>query len=138
MEHKCLKAIPVFGSNSAGWIHDEEPCTCECMYCDEYRRTQSLVPIKEVELEQLERLMESITPGPWEDTQIKGFGAMNFLITMSEQSQPKWHRVVAILENASFDTGRFMAWCRDGVPRLIRMIRTLQKENAELKKKLGL
>jgi len=136
MKHKCSRHPPIFGSPDPGWSHDDDPCTCECEDCQEFHRLQSLVDIKDVELEQLEKILEGVTPGPWEDTQIKGFGAMNFVVTMSEQSQPRWHRVVAILENAGFDTGRFIAWCHDGVPRLLRMIKSLKKENEDLKKEL--
>jgi hypothetical protein len=138
MEHKCLKHPALYGAPSPGWSHDGDPCTCECMYCLEYQREQALAPIEDVEIEQLSKVIEGLTPGPWEDTQIKGFGAMNFIVSMSSQSQTQWHRVVAVLENANFDTGRFMAWCRDGVPRLLQKIKDLQQENKELKQKLGL
>jgi hypothetical protein len=134
MEHKCLKHPALYGSPSPGWSHDEDPCTCECTYCLEFKREHNLATIEDVEIEQLTKVIEGLTPGPWEDTQIKGFGAMNFIVTMSDQSQTQWHRVVAILENANFDTGRFIAWCRDGVPRLLRLVESLKQENEELKK----
>jgi len=132
MKHKCHKHPPFWGEKEPGWSHDRYPCQCDCEPCQEFNRLDALPEIENAELNMIENWLDNVTPGPWKETQCPGFGGMNFLMTLSDNSQARWVKVVAILENAGGDTGQFMAWCRDGVPRLIRKIRDLEEEVDEL------
>ena len=137
MKHKCQKNPPFTGDTpGSGWSHEEYPCQCDCYYCLDFKRQEALPELNEEELTKIEKWAENSTPGPWEAGQLQGFGAMNFLMTLSDEPQPQWMQVVALLENAGGDTGPFIAWCRDGVPRLIRQIRYLEEDKADLKEEL--
>jgi len=128
MKHHCLRHPAIYGSSDPGWWHDEEPCKCSCDPCQDYKRINLLPDVTLEELDQVSQWLETATPGPWQDTQIPGWGPEKFILTLSQQSQPQWYQVVAHLGNASFVTGSFIAWCRDGVPRLLRKIRQLEDE----------
>jgi hypothetical protein len=131
MKHKCLK------SSSTNWEHDTDPCVCECRYCIERSRLRAL---PELESEELEKLWEvcacDAAPGPWTANQLDGMGAMNFIL--SHNPTNAWYAVVAKLENAgNIDGANFIAWCHDGVPRLLKTIERLQQENEELQVRIN-
>jgi hypothetical protein len=132
MKHKCLLHPAIYGSPDPGWSHDEDPCTCSCTDCLEFKRIRALPSPTVEEIEKVLKWLENATPGPWEDTQIQGFGANQFIVTLSSQKRAQWFQVVATLENANFDTASFIAWCRDGVPRLIKRIKELEDEVTRL------
>lgn len=125
--HKCTR------SSSNGWQHDADPCECNCTYCNELRRMQALPEITQEDIDQLWDLIPtSLTPGPWKATQLKGFGANNYIVTGSPEDQ--WYSVIAQLEHVgNFDGMQLMAWFRDGVPMLLKKIANLQKEIDDLR-----
>src|SRR5271165_3860502 len=127
MKHHCLQ------SSSTNWEHDD-PCSCECPYCTELNRLRGLPEITQEEMDWLwKACCVDATAGPWSAVQMNGFGAMRFIVTESKLGNAYWHKVVAIVENAgSFEGDRFVAWCRDGVPRLLQYIEKLEEEKERL------
>lgn len=74
--------------------------------------------------------LDGTSRGPWKAEQLAGFGGMRFI------TGPETHKIVAILENpGSIDGDLFIAWCRDGVPRLLMLIEELQLEVETLRNK---
>lgn len=132
MLHNCIKLYARVDKSKA---HDE-PCDCDCKNCLEFKRCRSLPLVSNVERQALwSGFIEEMTAGPWTTGQLHGFGARRFLI--SENVSAKWHAVIADLENVgSFDSDKWLAWCHDGVPRLLLTIEQLEKEIVELKEQL--
>lgn len=131
MKHKCYKHPAIYGSPDPGWSHDEEPCKCSCEPCLEFKRMQELPDITSDELDKIQEMLADTTGGPWYPAQLNGFGADRFILTGSSLGNAKSFKVVAELKNpGSFLGDEFIAWCRDGVPRLIKRIKQLEKDNA--------
>lgn len=134
MKHTCYKHPAIYGSSDPGWSHDQDPCTCNCDKCLEYQRIQSLPEITTEELFQVEEMAGGATPGPWITGQFREFGSARFIMTQSLQVTANWYPVVAELKNVgNFHADEFVAWCRDGVPRLIKKIRELEAEVERLR-----
>lgn len=131
MNHKCLRTQ---GHND--WSHDNEPCECGCPDCEEWRRIRALPPVDLNNVRDLWHIWQSeLTPGPWKYEQLEGFGHKKYIVTGSKKDQ--WYKVVAQLENVGTFTGsQALASCRDGVPRLLKTIENLYKENDELRKRI--
>lgn len=127
MKHHCLN------SSKTNWEH-EDPCSCECTYCLELGRLRDLPEVSQEEMDWLWKVCyQEATAGPWVSAQMKGFGAMRFVLSESKLGNAEWHKVIAILENpGSFDADHFIAWCRDGVPRLLKHIEKLEEEKERL------
>lgn len=133
MIHNCLKNPPMWGDETrTKWEHDE-PCSCECTYCLEFHRLRALPDVTEEEIEALWRMCtREATPGPWKATALTGFGGERFIVSESRDSQAQWYPVVAHLGNSGSFTGdEFIAWCRDGVPRLLKTIERLKQEKLD-------
>lgn len=129
--HKCYKVYPTLGSDVPGWQHSEDPCVCSCAGCLEFTRMKTLPEISEEEISEVQHLLDNTIPGPWKWMQFPGFGAENFIVCFPTATEKK---VVACVKNAgSYDGIRFMAWCRDGVPRLLAKIESLNAELHSLK-----
>lgn len=129
MKHQCLE--PKQGMN---WQCSEEDCQCSCEKCQDYMRVLALPELTDKELDELPEMIDGATPGPWRDASYKGMGPMRFIVSESKMNQPEWFKIVAILENpGSFLGDKFIAWCRDGVPRLLKTIVKLKQENAYLR-----
>ena len=124
MKHKCYK------SPTDNWEHFRElPCECPCNPCKELKRTYELPAITQEEIDWVYDCLGGAVPGPWKYTQLQGFGPNNFIVSNEKYS------IVAELKNpGNMYAGEFMAWCRDGVPRLLKEIQRLRKE---LEKKQG-
>lgn len=134
MKHGCLNCPPIWGDETrTKWEHDE-PCSCECRYCSEFHRLRALPDVTPEEMTELwEMCTHEATPGPWKAVQLAGHGAERFIVTESQDSQAQWYRIVAHLGNAgSFKGDEFIAWCREGVPRLLLTIENLQKRIEEM------
>lgn len=131
MNHKCLRTA---GANE--WSHADEPCDCNCAYCNEWRRIRALPPIDLNDIRTLWHVWQAdLTPGPWRATQLEGFGANNYIVTESKSDQ--WYKVIAQLEHVgNFDGMQYLAAVRDGVPRLLTTIEKLSKENDELRTRI--
>lgn len=131
MRHKCLRTQ---GHND--WTHKDDPCECECTYCSELTRLRNLKEVDQNEINQIwEDCVANWSQGPWKATQIRGFGHNNYIVTDSPKEA--WFHIVAQVENVgSFDGMKRLAWCHDGVPRLLLTIEKLQEENKKLKEQL--
>jgi|SRR5581483_2590078 len=129
MKHPCLKCAPIWGDETkTKWEHDDDPCSCECKYCLEYNRLRSLPEVSDEEMEKLwQDCVSGWTPGPWRATQFKNFGPNNYIVSTHKEAEQ--FMVVAELENVGNDSGMdLLAWCHDGIPRLLKTIEALQKE----------
>lgn len=131
--HSCLRTG---GFGEETWLHSDDTCECNCKYCAEWRRIRALPPIDLNDIRTLWRVWATeLTPGPWKATQLQGFGANNYIVT--DNPEAEWYQVVAQLENAGSHEGtKYLASCRDGVPRLLTTIENLSKENDELRTKI--
>ena len=127
MKHSC------FGPKNVNWRCVGE-CICDCRSCSETRRMDNLPALKDDEIEALEKMLDASTPGPWNCVQLDGFGNKYFIKSTSKFLLKGWYEVVAQAENAGgFGGVNFIAWCRDGVPRMIKKIRELKEENDYLR-----
>lgn len=125
-EHHCLT---LYISNTGQETH-LSPCECNCSSCKEYRRVEALPDLTDKELEAIWMMIKDCTPGPWKAKQLQGWGVERFIISESNN----WFRVIAHLQNAgSFNGDTYVAWARDGVPRLIKLVDKLQAEIDELR-----
>jgi hypothetical protein len=137
MKHLCHKHPAIFGSPDPGWSHNEDPCQCSCDPCREYKRCVALPDITDEEITSVREMLEGATPGPWQAAQLKGFGAERFIVSTNESSNVAWHSIVAELKNpGSFKGDEFIAWCRDGVPRLLKLIEAQQDKILDLQEEL--
>lgn len=100
-------------------------CECTCSLCAEARRILALPSISDAEISQAWKWLSngSITPGPWATTQLKEFGAETFLFSASKNIVVASFKLVG-----SFGGQDFVAWCRDGVPKLLLEIERLKRE----------
>ena|SRR5271165_4845174 len=130
MKHKCLRPKPNIGHQCP-----IDECSCDCDWCIDRRRVLDLPECTDEELVEVNGWLDETTEGPWEATHgINGFGSMRFITSKSNSEQPSWFRVVAIVENTGGILGdKFIAWCRDGVPRLLKTIVKLKQENEYLR-----
>lgn len=127
MKHSC------YGPKNKSWQCVGE-CECDCSSCAEHRRMEELPALKDNEIEEVERMLVASYPGPWFCLQLDSFGNKLFIKTLSKLVQKNWYEVVAQVENAGgFGGGVFIAWCRDGVPRMLKRIRELKEENDYLR-----
>lgn len=129
MKHKCYRKYKGPGTGHCS----DNPCNCDCHPCLEFKRIQALPDLTDEDLKNVYNWCEETSSGPWESTQLRGFGANNFIVSLNQKQE--WNFIVAQLHSpGSFDGMKFIAWCKDGVPRLLRMIDQLQQEIKELKK----
>lgn len=106
-------------------------CCIDCKLRVEIDRLTSLPEISKEETEKVWDLILESSGGPWAATQLAGFGAKRFIISLD--AKEKWYNIVASLENSgSFKADDFIAWCRDGVPRLLNKIEKLENRIKEL------
>jgi hypothetical protein len=81
-------------------------------------------------------MMEMGVTGPWKAAQLDGFGADRFIIN---ENAPHF-KIVAELKSGigSFAGDQFVAWCRDGVPRLLltleQVMPSIEQTRAEIEK----
>jgi len=81
----------------------------------------------DLDLDAIDDRANAATPGPWKAVQLEGFGAENFIVTLSQEHQPKWYRVVAYIGNAGgFKGNDFIAHAREDVPKLTAEVRRLR------------
>lgn len=83
--------------------------------------------VEDRDLDEMEELTQSATPGPWRAVQLDGFGADWFLVT---DAPKQWIKIVAILKSGNIYHCRWMALVREFVPRAIAEIRRLRAELA--------
>lgn len=82
-------------------------------------------------IKELREMIDGATPGPWRACQLKGFGAMRFIVTESPKAE--WHQVVAILEHVgSFKGDEFVAAARIALPEALDEIERLRAEMTRL------
>lgn len=76
------------------------------------------------------------TAGPWRSTQIKGFGAHNYIV--SDAPEAAWYTIVAECHNAGGFAGfDFIAHARTDVPLLVAALERAEAHLKQMRDHLG-
>lgn len=124
MKHKCYN---LYTGPTEEYSHEDKSCSCTCAICLETTRLRSLPEVNAEEREKIwNQCTSDVKAGSWQTTYLSEFGGESYIFTTGDKPRA----VARLIDVGNFSGMDFVAWCRDGVPRLLKTIERLEKDNS--------